>query len=574
MIKTINMRNCASYDEAGVSLLECNKVNFIYGHNGSGKSTISNYLQGESPDSFLDCSIEWELGTEAEILVYNKNFRIKNLQSMPGVFTLGEATAEQIKHLEELKSDADRRRNERIAVQNSIQKKKEEQLSLTKVFETNAWETILKKNESVFLDAFAGLRSNKSKFSERVLKEYERNPANNKTRASLEDEARVLFGKRPERLVAVTIPDTTVLREIETDEIWQKVIVGNKDVDMAALINYLNNSDWVKAGIGYINRDTGICPFCQKRTTDDNVIDQLNQFFSGEYERQLKLVEDYTEQYRKLSLSLLVGINNWITSAKEQNAEFSFERLDGCLQSLQLQIEKNTELLEIKHKEPSRQIILDLTSNTLKTIEELMGSFNNKVKDHNRLVDEYTKEKNRLINEIWALLIDENRTIIKNYTQSVLSISKAINGMREKDLALGRAINDIQNQIIEESKNVTSVQPTVDAINRALKAYGFEGFQIVASKENPNQYQILRPNGMIATDSLSEGEETFISFLYFVYMTQGGLNTDKINAHKVIVIDDPICSLDSSILYVVSSLVRELTAYAKKGKKILIKYLC
>ena len=156
MIKTINMRNCASYDETGVSLLGCNRVNFIYGHNGSGKSTISNYLQGESPDIFHDCSIEWELGTEAEILVYNKNFRLKNLQSMPGVFTLGEATAEQIKHLEELKNDADRRRNERITVQNSIQKKKEEQSLLTEEFEANVWKTILKKNESVFLDAFTG----------------------------------------------------------------------------------------------------------------------------------------------------------------------------------------------------------------------------------------------------------------------------------------------------------------------------------------------------------------------------------------------------------------------------------
>ena len=75
----------------------------------------------------------------------------------------------------------------------------------------------------------------------------------------------------------------------------------------------------------------------------------------------------------------------------------------------------------------------------------------------------------------------------------------------------------------------------------------------------------MRPNGVIATDSLSEGEETFISFLYFVYMIRGGLKTDNIGTHKVIVVDDPICSLDSSILYVVSSLVRELTDCAKKG---------
>lgn len=137
--------------------------------------------------------------------------------------------------------------------------------------------------------------------------------------------------------------------------------------------------------------------------------------------------------------------------------------------------------------------------------------------------------------------------------------------MQTKEESLRKAIVDLGNQIVAESKNVTSVQPTVDAINRALKAYGFNGFSIIASTEHPNQYQIKRPDGKIATDSLSEGEETFISFLYFVYMTRGGLDVNNIDKHKILVIDDPICSLDSSILYVVSSLVRELIDCAKGG---------
>lgn len=126
MIKTINMKNCASYDNEGISICDCNRVNYIYGHNGSGKSTISNYLQDPSLAQFCDCSIEWELGTESEVHVYNKTFRQKNLQSMPGVFTLGEATAEQIKHLEELKETKEKRRNELLTLKKSIQVKKAE----------------------------------------------------------------------------------------------------------------------------------------------------------------------------------------------------------------------------------------------------------------------------------------------------------------------------------------------------------------------------------------------------------------------------------------------------------------
>ncbi len=54
------MRNCATYDEAGIELSNCSKINFIYGPNGSGKSTISNYFQDEADSKYVDCSVDWE----------------------------------------------------------------------------------------------------------------------------------------------------------------------------------------------------------------------------------------------------------------------------------------------------------------------------------------------------------------------------------------------------------------------------------------------------------------------------------------------------------------------------------
>ena len=564
MIKTINMKNCASYDDEGISICNCNKVNYIYGHNGSGKSTISNYLQTPSLAQFGDCSIEWELGTEAEVLVYNKNFRLKNLQSMPGVFTLGEATAEQIKHLEELKETKEKRRNELLTLKNNIQEKENEKKRLNESFEKDAWDTILKKNEEVFLDAFTGLRGKKSLFAGKVLSVYKKKPTTEFTREELVEKAKTLFAKKPDLLSEITIPDVASLYEIETNEIWGKVIIGNNDVDMAALMNALHNSDWVKAGMKYIS-DDGVCPFCQKKTVDKIVIEQLNQFFSGEYERQNRIVEGLCNQYRTITSALLEQICEWVNTAKAQPIEFDLSELEAYCKAFELLIGKNVELFESKKTEPSRCIDIDLSSDVSTKMLEVMKTYNAKIKEHNKLVDDYALQKKKLIEDIWALLIDENSLLLKTYTEADGRICKALIGMSAKEKSLSDEIERLNNEIVEESKNVTSVQPTVDAINRSLKAYGFEGFEIVASKERPNQYQIMRPNGVIATDSLSEGEETFISFLYFVYMTRGGLNTDDIGTHKVIVVDDPICSLDSSILYVVSSLVRELTDYAKKG---------
>ena len=94
---------------------------------------------------------------------------------MPGVFTLGEATAEQIKHLEELKETKEKRRNELLTLKKSIQVKKAEKKHLYESFEKDVWNNILKKNEDVFLDAFTGLRGKKALFAGKVLSEYKKN---------------------------------------------------------------------------------------------------------------------------------------------------------------------------------------------------------------------------------------------------------------------------------------------------------------------------------------------------------------------------------------------------------------
>ena len=45
MIKSIKMKNCATYNSDGIVIDNCKKVNFFYGANGSGKSTIGNFYR-------------------------------------------------------------------------------------------------------------------------------------------------------------------------------------------------------------------------------------------------------------------------------------------------------------------------------------------------------------------------------------------------------------------------------------------------------------------------------------------------------------------------------------------------
>ena len=50
----------------------------------------------------------------------------------------------------------------------------------------------------------------------------------------------------------------------------------------------------------------------------------------------------------------------------------------------------------------------------------------------------------------------------------------------------------------------------------------------------------------------------FITFLYFYQLIFGSNDQSKVNTPRVIVIDDPISSLDSNILFIVSNLINQL----------------
>ena len=89
MINKIVIRNVATYDENGIAIENTEKINYIYGTNGCGKTTISNFLSNTEEDQFSDCEVEWENNTSEKVFVYNKTFREKNFKEsdIAGIFT-------------------------------------------------------------------------------------------------------------------------------------------------------------------------------------------------------------------------------------------------------------------------------------------------------------------------------------------------------------------------------------------------------------------------------------------------------------------------------------------------------
>jgi len=108
MINAIQLKKIATYDATGIEIKALKKINFFYGSNGSGKTTVTKYLFDPNAAAYANCRITWASGQPVKLLVCNKDFRDRNLSSgsIDGVFTLGEATKEEVEKIEELKINA------------------------------------------------------------------------------------------------------------------------------------------------------------------------------------------------------------------------------------------------------------------------------------------------------------------------------------------------------------------------------------------------------------------------------------------------------------------------------------
>lgn len=205
MIKAIKLKNCATYPSAGTSIENCQKVNFFYGPNGSGKSTISNFLNNPNGLQYHECEIEWENDTAVDVVVYNREFRAKNFkENIAGVFTLGQATIEDIQALEQMKEQRTKWNEDYTTRDNTLKKKHQEESEYKATFRDTVWERILKPNEADFQEAFSGFRNNKERFRDEVLRRYVISHTSVEARDSLLLRAKTLFAQKPEKCAIIS----------------------------------------------------------------------------------------------------------------------------------------------------------------------------------------------------------------------------------------------------------------------------------------------------------------------------------------------------------------------------------
>lgn len=304
MITELHLSKTATYDTDGIKIKDLKKINFIYGSNGSGKTTITKFIHDPTAEGYGDCVITWSQSPIRQ-LVYNKDFRDRNFskESIDGIFTLGQATKEEIDHIEELKIKRKSVQEDGATKRRTLEGMITQQKEREEDFKEAVWTGIYKKYEINFKEAFRGYLSKES-FKVKLLQEYAGNKGRLLTLEKLQAFAQTILGERPASLSLITFPAYGQLTTIEIRKSWQRKIIGKADVDIAGLIQTLNMNDWVNQGRSYLQASNA-CPFCQQDTITPDFRKKLEAYFDTTFTAETREIKDLGNQYFQLGENLL-----------------------------------------------------------------------------------------------------------------------------------------------------------------------------------------------------------------------------------------------------------------------------
>lgn len=566
MIESISISSVATYGAAPERLDGLSQFNFLFGSNGTGKTTISRLIADET--TFSKCNLTWKAGTKLQPLVYNHDFVERNFNQsseLKGVFTLGENQVENLAKIATAKCEIDKLIAKITNLTQSLQGadgkggKKGELAALQARLKDKCWAQ-KQKHDAKLHCGFEGTRNNSEKFKSRVLQEQVSNTANLLTLAELEKKAENVFGPTPTKEAFIPVVDTFNLLAHEANPVLKKRVIGKEDVDIAAMITKLGNSDWVLEGRGFYDVNDGVCPFCQQETTD-SLARSLNEYFDDTFIKDSKSIDDLATNYAAEAARIQQQIARIIASPSRF---LNVEKLKTAKDLLDAKVTLNNQHLAGKKKEASQVVELDSLSNVCTEIKTLFDGANTEVAAHNKMVANLAAERATLIAQVWKFVLEELKTDLNEFKSSKDKLEKAITVLTSQIKVASEDKAKKASEIRELEKQTTSIQPTIDGINSLISSFGFQGFKI-AKAASGNSYKLVRSDGSDAKATLSEGEKTFVTFLYFYHLLKGSESETGMTTDRIVVFDDPVSSLDSNILFIVGSLIKELFDEVRAG---------
>ncbi len=542
---------------------EFKKYNLFYGWNGSGKTTLSKLFDGfnsgkntEYPDLEYEFEIEVESvrstisqNTEyqTKIRVFNKKYIENNIEILEGkaksIFILGaenKKLAEQIekdeKDLKKLKIEKSEAEKEKTSKENEKGKKFTD---VAKIIGANLVGSSTRNYRKP--DA-------ESDFNNLETKEILENEKVDEYQTILKQE------QKPKLLLLEFILDL----DKKYDEVSK---ICKKTVESEILSRLKENSDiseWVETGIKLHKlHKNNKCEFCNNVISEYRLKALSNHF--NEADQKLKqeidlIIEDLEKKLAELKN---LKIPDKTLLYKELNTKYNSRLTTFNQEKGNLSLEISTLISKLKEKKTKTTEEIIFIRSLENNFSTVLISLNKVLEEHNSKTENFQTQKDdanlKLKNHYLSEIFDDVEKLKDEIKDCEKNISNLQNGTDEKV-----GITKLTNNIANNKSTISSEHKACDELNKNLCT--FLGREEIVFEVTPIGGYLIKRNGNIAKN-LSEGEKTAIAFVYFiVHLKDQDFNIQD----GIIVIDDPISSLDSNSLFQAFSFLKNNVKKAKQ----------
>lgn len=533
------------------------RYNLIYGWNGTGKTTLSRLLRNlelrRSP-TMGEATIRiggrdvGGLAFSQETLpvrVFNREFINESVfpiggGDLPPIFVVGKESVEKQKEAERLKGERKKEEAKRDAARDAKQQAER---------------------------AFDQHCVDRAKVIKDTLRAPGPNPYNNYDKTNYKsDAAEMLAGgdasahpltdeEREKRLAQIRATPKQKLPEVSyklpsLQELAESVSEILKTTVVSAAIKALRDdpslSEWTRQGLRlHKEREAEVCLFCQQPLPADRLA-ALEAHFSTEYENFLRKVDQRITELKtaqesasRLNLPKPVEFYEDLTdeySAAEGDLRDTLQVVQGFLGEL---------IRALKEKKAKPFDCLSLPADVPVVDPAVIDRLNAVIRKHNQACDDFSSRvsnaRKRLARDMIAERLDE----FVRLRDAVDRTGKELAAAEGELQRLTEEIKRLKREIVEHR------QPA-EELNEELRKY--LGHDELCLEVKETGYSITR--NFQPAYNLSEGETTAIALLYFLKSLRDRSFDIK---EGVVVLDDPVSSLDANALYLAYGFIRERT---------------
>ncbi|MBU1155770.1 MAG: AAA family ATPase [Proteobacteria bacterium] len=350
---------------------------------------------------------------------------------------------------------------------------------------------------------------------------------------------------------------------------------------------------FIRDGLGQIKSDN--CPFCGQNlgSSAKTLLEAFGKYFDysyaellGEIAATYDLLKERNFGIERIKLSQQLekahkATNIWSTYLGEDFLYFPIEvNISEIFKSLNVHY---SELLdEIKKKSISINYISDISG--AERINEIVNELNLLITNINELCDEKNNKIDEYISAIaksedldklesqltqsqflMQRFTPEENAWCESYEQACTSAAEALTEFNEKNEALSKYSNDIfqkheneLNKLLRRMGTNFTIGSFHGQANRRTST-AFAEFHIIINDSPVKIAKAGQPEPCF-TNTLSAGDKNALAFAFFV----ARLKSDQSLKDAIVVLDDPLSSLDSTRRAKTSEIINELSEVAEQ----------